>query len=614
MCLKGFGVRSSGFWVWSRASEFGIENGDGGGQVRGVNTRKYTFTQIGFRRLSTSGDVRISARTLSIITLLAIVLIGAIGWGSYSLYRTEKQRRIIRNARTSLEKHATEEAWFWASQALQNKQDGVEETRLMADIAQTAGSPEAIFWCARVASLEPKLLQNYLAWAKTALGFGNPVAARYALDAAPKEAQQNASWHSLCAGLASNTGQSSAAEFHFAEAARLQPQNPIHEVNLSTFRLSSSDPKVAEDARKSLESKNADPAVQLLVWRALLNDGISRNDLAFAETYQKRLWDDPSAEFGDKANCLEVARRNGSLQPFLEQLQKEVSNQAEQATLLIYWMTNHGLAAEAIKWADSVFPPRTAKLSVQIAIADTLLQEKNWPELRDRIGGKNWKQFEFIRQAMLVRTDREQDLPTWRADWMKLVQSLPAVGGKLPLGRLAESWGWTDDAVGLYWQVADASALEKPEALARLWTIYQRDRNTAGLLRVATKQHEASPEDLVARNNYAFLLLLLDVDRQKAVRLAEESANQAPNQPNVAATLAFARLHQGNPELARRILEKFDKQTLEDPGLALYYAISLDAVHQSEKALHYAQIAERSRSLLPEEASLARRIIDASHR
>jgi hypothetical protein len=30
--------------------------------------------------------------------------------------------------------------------------------------------------------------------------------------------------------------------------------------------------------------------------------------------------------------------------------------------------------------------------------------------------------------------------------------------------------------------------------------------------------------------------------------------------------------------------------------------------------LHYAQIAERSRSLLPEEASLARRIIDASHR
>jgi len=277
-------------------------------------------------------------------------------------------------------------------------------------------------------------------------------------------------------------------------------------------------------------------------------------------------------------------------------------------------MTNHGLAAEAIKWADSVFPPRTAKLSVQIAIADALLQEKHWSELRDRIGGKNWKQFEFIRQAMLVRTDREQDLSAWRADWIKLAQSVPAVGGKLPLGRLAESWGWLDDARDLYWQVVDTSALEKPEALARLWTIYQRDRNTAGLLKVATKQYEASPENLVARNNYAFLLLLLDMDRQKAVRLAEESANQAPNQPNVVATLAFARFRQGNPELARQLLEKFDKQALEDPGLALYYAISLDALHQSEEALHYAQIAERSRSLLPEEASLARRIIDASHR
>ena len=530
------------------------------------------------------------------------------------MYRVEKQRRLVNNARTALRESAGEQALFWASQALKNKKDGVEECRLMAEVAESARSPEAIFWCARVASLEPKLLQNYLAWAKTALGFGNPVAARYALDAAPKDAQQNASWHSLYAGLASNTGQSSTAEFHFAEAARLESQNPIHEVNLSTFRLSSLDPKVAEAARKSLESQSTDPAVQLLVWRALLNDGISRNDLEFAKTYQERLWNDPRAEFGDKANCLEVARRNGSLQPFLQQLQKEVSNQAEQATLLIYWMTNHGLAAEAIKWADSVFPPRTAKLSVQIAIADALLQEKHWSELRDRIGGKNWKQFEFIRQAMLVRTDREQDLSAWRADWIKLAQSVPAVGGKLPLGRLAESWGWLDDARDLYWQVVDTSALEKPEALARLWTIYQRDRNTAGLLKVATKQYEASPENLVARNNYAFLLLLLDMDRQKAVRLAEESANQAPNQPNVVATLAFARFRQGNPELARQLLEKFDKQALEDPGLALYYAISLDALHQSEEALHYAQIAERSRSLLPEEASLARRIIDASHR
>jgi Flp pilus assembly protein TadD len=582
----------------------------------GADTRKYRFSTL---HKSVSNEfsiriVRISARVVLLLLFLAIPLIGVIGWGGYSIYRVEKQRRLVNNARTALRESASEQALFWASQALKNEMDGAEECRLMAEVAESARSPEAIFWRARVASLQPKLLQNYLAWAKTALGFGNPVAARYALDAAPKEAQQNASWHSLYAGLASNTGRSSAAEFHFAEATRLDPQNPLHEVNLSTFRLSSPNPKVAEAARKSLESKSADPAVQLLVWRALLRDGIGRNDLEFAKTYQERLWDDPRAEFGDKANCLEVARRNGSLQPFLQQLQKEVSNQAEQATLLIYWMTNHGLAAEAIKWADSAFPPRTAKLSVQIAIADTLLQEKNWPELRDRIEGENWKQFEFIRQAMLVRTDREQDLPAWRVDWMKLVQSLPAVGGKLPLGRLAESWGWMDDAVDLYWQVADASALEGPEALARLWTIYQRDRNTAGLLRVATKQHEASPDNLVARNNYAFLLLLLDVDRQKAVRLAEESANQAPNQPNVAATLAFARFRQGDPELGRQLLEKFDKQTLEDPGLALYYALSLEAVQQSEKALHYAQIAEQSRCLLPEEASLARRIIDASHR
>jgi Flp pilus assembly protein TadD len=549
-----------------------------------------------------------------VLALVGALLLGVVGWGGYSLYRVEKQLRLLNNARTALRESGNEEALFWASQALKNKKDGVEECRLMAEAAESVRSPEAIFWRARVANLEPQVLQNYLAWAETALGFGDPVATRYALDAAPKDAPQNASWHSLYAGLANNTGLSSAAEFHFAEAARLEPQNLIHQVNLSTFRLSSSDPKVAEAARKALESQSADPAAQLLVWRALLKDGISRDDFEFAKTYQERLWNDPRAEFGDKANCLEVARRNGGLRPFLEQLQKEMANQPEQATLLIYWMMNHGLGPEAIRWTDLVFPRSTAKLSVQIAVADTLLHEKHWPELRNRIVSENWKQFEFIRQAMLVRTDREQDLPAWRADWIKLMQSVPTVRGKLPLGRLAESWDWLDDARDLYWQVVGASALEKPEALARLWKIYQSERNTAGLLRVATKQHEDNPNDLVAQNNYAFLLLLLDMNRQKAIRLAEESAKQAPNQPNVAATLAFARLRQGNPELAKQILEKFDKQTLQEPGIALYYAFSMAAVEKSEEALYYAKIAEGSESLLPEEKSLARRIIDTAHR
>jgi tetratricopeptide (TPR) repeat protein len=558
--------------------------------------------------------VRISARAVSIVALPAIVLIGAISWGSYSLYRIEKQRRLITNARSALEKHATQEAWFWASQALQNKRDGVEETRLLADIAQSARSPDAIFWRAQVVRLEPKPLRNYLAWADTAIIFGDLVAARIALDATPKEAQQNAGWHSLYAGVASDAAQSAAAEFHFSEAVRLDPQNPIHEINLATFHLHSPNPEIAEAARKTLESKSGNVAIQILVWRALLKDAIRRNDWELARTYKDRLWSDPRAEFGDKADCLEVAQREGNLQLSLERVQSEVRNQPEKATLLIYWMMNHGLAREAVAWADSVFPPSAAKLSVQIAVADVLVQMKQWSELRDRIADENWNGFDFIRKAILVRINREQGLPEWRSDWNRLAQSAQTAGGKLPLGRLVQSWGWTAEACDLYWQVVDASPQEEREALDRLWTIYRDQKDTAGLLRIATKQYEENQNNVVARNNYAFLLLLLDINREKAVRLAEETANQAPNQPNITATLAFARLRQGNPKLAKEILERFDEQTLEDPGIALYYALSLSGSKESEKALRYAQIAERSQSLLPEEANLAGGIVGASHR
>ncbi len=557
--------------------------------------------------------MRISAKAFSIITLLATCLFGAIGWGSYSLYRIEKQKRLLSNARIALEKHGTEQAWFWASQALQNKQDGIEETRLMADIAQSAGSPYAISWRAQVVRLEPKLLENYLAWADTALVFGDLVAARIALDAAPKEAQQNASWHSLYAGVASNTGQSAVAEFHFSEAVRLDPQNPTHQVNLATFQLRSPNPEIAEAARKTLESHSGIAAVQILVWRALLKDTIRRNDLELAKAYKERLWSDPRAEFGDKADCLEVAQREGNLQVSLERLQSEVGNQPEKAALLIYWMMNHGLAREAVAWADTVFPASVAKLPIQIAVADVLVQTKEWSELRERIANEKWNGFDFIRLAMLVRISREEGL-VWRADWNKLTQSVPIDGGKMPLGRLVQSWGWTAESRDLYWQVADASAPEEREALERLWRIYEDDKDTAGLLRVATKQYEENPNNVVARNNYAFLLLLLDINREKAVRLAEETAKQAPDQPNIAATLAFARFRQGNPEVAKQVLEKFDEQTLEKPGIALYYALSLSGSKESDKALHYAQIAERSQSLLPEEAVLAGRVVGALDR
>jgi len=58
-----------------------------------------------------------------------------MGWGGYSLYRVEKQRRLVNNARTALRESAGEQALFWASQALKNKKDGVEECRLMAEVA-----------------------------------------------------------------------------------------------------------------------------------------------------------------------------------------------------------------------------------------------------------------------------------------------------------------------------------------------------------------------------------------------------------------------------------------------------------------------------------------------
>jgi Flp pilus assembly protein TadD len=541
------------------------------------------------------------------LIVAALLAIGGVSFLGYRFYKAEQQRRVLANARSALAKGPGAAAVLWVAEALKANPNGAEENRLMADLADAAKSPSVVQWRIRVVRLEPANLGNYLAWANSELELGEPEAALHVLRQAPAGAKEDLGWQSLSAVAAAGCGLVGEAEAHFEEAAKLKPEGPLEQVNLQTFRLSL--PNKSDAAREWLQQRIKDPVTGLQVQRALLQDALRRNVPGDAEVVKSAIEQNPQSEIGDRVNCLEIDYRKNSYSEPLNRLQKWVQERPDAASPLVYWMLSHGLGREAIAWIESAFPEKSRPIPLQIAAADAYSSLADWPSLTRSIVKTNWRGLDYVRQAMLIRAQKETGEADWHVAWRTLITNLSADDQNvLMIARLIQAWGWSDEASDLYWRLVHRSARQETEALGLLTQIYRVEKDAFGLFRVTEAQLAVDPDNIGFRSNFAYLALLLGLETEKATRLAMENAKMAPNEPNVLATYSFARLCQGKSEEARKILEALPPETLAQPSISLYYAAVLMAEHDSASALKFVKIAETSKEMQPQEESLAKRI------
>src|SRR2546425_8217205 len=154
--------------------------------------------------------------------VLAAVLVGVL-WQGLLFYHHQRQRDWLRRGRAAYERGDFNTASVWIARLLQTNAHGVEVCRLIADMADVGNSPEAMLWRIRVVQLEPGNPDNLLSWAKTALRLRDLELADRALKLVPQNARDSAAFHSLRAAWAMNSGNAALADFHFNEAARLDP-------------------------------------------------------------------------------------------------------------------------------------------------------------------------------------------------------------------------------------------------------------------------------------------------------------------------------------------------------------------------------------------------------
>ena len=214
----------------------------------------------------------------------------------------EKQSSDDPRARI-LAKSDARNALLCVQQVLRSDPRNLDATRVMAGLSGAARSPSALIWRSRVVELNPRSLDDRLALAQTAMMMRDYATATNALEGVDQAGKNTAAYHNIAGAVAAAANQLAEAEAHFLEATRLEPQNPISQLNLAVVRLHGTNTVNLIEARAELElltvnRTNSDLRCQAL--RELVADAIRNKQEATALAMCGRLLQETNSIFADQ--------------------------------------------------------------------------------------------------------------------------------------------------------------------------------------------------------------------------------------------------------------------------------------------------------------------------
>jgi hypothetical protein len=546
------------------------------------------------------------------VILGCIIFLVAVFWGGHDLYVRWQEKRLVRGALVALQQDDLQSASLAARTVLQLKPTSVGAARVMADIAERAGDRTALDWRRKVATFEPQSVTDLLALARCALQFNEKETAANALAQVSGDGKVTADYHATVALLAQGKGEIDKEESEWAEAVRLAPNEKGYQLQLGIVRLRLRDPQQHQSGITILQDLRTDPAQRLAATRALITDGVARQEkaaplLALAKDLQGY----PEANWTDHLLYLDFLHQTGDSQfsSYLSELEKTSAANPSNLAVLLWWMNRNNLNLLALDFTKELPPETCDKWPVPRALADVYVRLGDWKTLEKKVDSANWANFDFLRHAYLARSLREQDkTAAAEGEWstaLKQASATRTVDGAMILLRTLKDWRWEPEALNLLWAMTKNPEREA-DAMAALYQYYADKGDTADLYRVVQRRCDSRPDDDKAQNNRAQLALLLDVDTEHAQETAERLYRKEPANSIYASTYAFSLYRQGKNQKAVQVMSGLKPDELNRPELAAYYAIFLAAAGDKQKSVEYLNRSDGA-SLLPEEKALVQK-------
>jgi cytochrome c-type biogenesis protein CcmH/NrfG len=536
----------------------------------------------------------------SVVLFIALAVIG------YHQVRNWQVRRLSAEANALVDRGDYKRAGLEARRILQINPDSAEGARILARIAERAGSRASIELWQRVVAAGAAGTEDYFSLAQAAIRFGDLKTAKNALEKLNQSAKNSARYHAVQADLALAQRDGVAVERELSEAIRLEPANKEYVFRLATLRLGASDAAVRDKARETLKQLQSDKSFRREATRQLVNDALRNQNFPEALALARQLDALPERDFRDRLLVLTALyeAKDPGFQNLLGEIESAGSQDVDLIAGLIIWLNTHRMSEEAIAWSRKIKPELLTQKSVPIALADSFISTHDWKSLERLTKNSSWGEIDFLRAALHARAFREMgDMPKFSAEWAEAVKKVsPNAEAALMLSETASKWGWRGEAIDLLWLVAKDSARGEA-ALQTLYDHYIKSGDTQNLYRVLLHLHELRPNDTDVQNNLAQVSLLLNLDTDRGQQLAHDVYEKNPKNAAYASTYAFALYARGQARNAAKIFSGLSEAQLHDPPIALYYGIIMAAVGDNDRAAEFLEVGQKA-SLLPEEKAL----------
>jgi Tfp pilus assembly protein PilF len=550
----------------------------------------------------------------AILALLLIVFVGTYGSKAYSRW---SESRLLKRASVALEQRDFTAANRLAKRVLEHDRDSLPAFQILAEATEKQNSEETVSWRAQIARLQPDSIDSQLNLASAALRFGQIDLARKTLERVAPRAQDLAAFHVVAGWLARAEGNFAEQEQQFSIAVSKDPKNDLYKFNLAAIQIHSSQPEKSAQARAILERLTQNAEFRAGALRALLNDAVDRKDLESADRFAQQLQMSSEVSFSDYLLCLNFYRKLDAkkFDTVLEKVKPVAARSPRDLGMLMDWMDGNGLSADVIKWMDKLPASVTSKPPAAIAIAAAFAEQKSWSRLRRWTRSESWGDDDYLRlayQGFASRQSRQSSADAefdtlWRA---ALHGAAAQPEHEVRLARLASKWNLPIESEEL-WSRLSKNPPSRREALDALYKLYRGGNDAKKLYDVLQRLHDASPNEIGITSNLARLGLNIEQNTKQAQALAQQAYERAPEDPNCAITYAFALYVQGRTTEGWEILQKLPPEILHDPHNAVYTAILLLDLNQTETAKEYIQIAKKGgiyaeeRRLLEDEVNKA---------
>jgi len=543
---------------------------------------------------------------LSILCFTALLLLGYAGYRSYE---TWKQKHLMAMARQFAAESDLPNARLSLSELLRVNPLNIEATRLMGDLAETDQLSEAQFWRQRVVELAPHSSKDRLALAAVALQLRDLTTAASALDGIQDDHRNTAAYHCMAGSLDAAANQFAAAEAHFREAIRLEPQNLDPQLSLAVLRLHDTNAIAKAEGRDTLNLLSSNPtnsSLRCQAIRELAIDAIRGHRQEASLSLSKRLVEETNSVFTDRLLRLEALfeTHDAELKTEMATLEREIQSDPAKIQEMGLWQLGKIPPDQSLVWLRSLpsaiqTNPPAAELEARCLVA---LQD--WPGLAACVETGKWGELECVRHAFKSCALRGLNLNmAAEGEWKQALQAANGQEAMLTLlARLAAQWNWVSESDELLRTIVHEYPNEEWARQALAQSLFASGQ-TLSLMQLYSQQAKRFPADLAARNNVAMTALLLRAEELNPHQIAQELYQESPTNSSFAATYSFSLYLQGKKIEALKVLDRLDPPQLETASVAPCYGILLEATGNRSKAKKYLDLASRF-PMLPEERQL----------